>query len=173
MFQCSINSLCQGISISVFVCFAASAIAGNLVNPQGTIILTVTGNIEHTNTPGKAEFDRSMLEGLGTEDLRTSTSWTDGQPLFSGVPLQRIMDAVGAHGSMLTAHALNDYIIDIPVSDFLKYPVLAALKMDGQYLTVRNKGPIWIVYPRDDFPELQNPFVDQKWIWQLYRLDVK
>ena len=173
LFRRSIGLLCKGVLMFSLCCFAALAIAGKLPNPQGRIILTVTGNIENTNAPGKAEFDRSMLESLGTEVLRTSTSWTDGQSVFSGVPVQRLLDAVGAQGIMVTAHALNDYTIDIPVSDFSHYKVLAALKMDGQYLKVRNKGPIWIVYPRDDFPELKNPYEDRKWIWQLYSLEVK
>lgn len=173
MFKRSIGLLCEGVLMVALVCFATVTFADTLAKPEGRIILTVTGNIEHTNGPGTAQFDRSMLESLGTEDLRTSTSWTEGRPVFSGVPMQRIMDAVGAHGTILSARALNDYTIDIPVSDFSKYRVLAALKMDGQYLKIRNGGPIWIVYPRDDFPELQNPYADQKWIWQLVSLEVK
>ena len=40
-------------------------------------------------------------------------------------------------------------------------------------LTARDKGPIWIVYPRDDIPELRNPRMDANWIWQLAKIEVK
>ena len=137
-----------------------------LAQPNGRVLLTVTGAIELTNAQGKAEFDRNMLLRLGTAKLRTSTSWTDGAPVFEGVPASDVLRAVGAHGTVVTATALDDYSIEIPVTDFARYRVLFALSMNGVELTARNRGPIWVVYPRDDFPELRNPTADARWIWQ-------
>lgn len=144
-----------------------------LAPPSGRVLLTVTGAIEFTNAPGKAEFDRDMLRRLKTSTLRTSTSWTDGTPVFEGVLAAELLRAVGAKGTVVTATALNDYSIEIPVTDFEKYDVLFALSMNGVELTARDKGPIWVVYPRDDHPELRNPKVDAKWIWQLATIDIK
>ena len=56
--------------------------------------------------------------------------------------------------------------------DFERYPVLFALRMNGQDLST-DRGPIWIVYPRDDFPELKNETADTRWIWQLSKLTVE
>ncbi len=144
-----------------------------MAQPNGRVLLTVTGAIELTNTQGKAEFDRDMLRRLGTAKLRTSTSWTDGTTVFEGVLASDVLSAVGARGTVATATALNDYSIEIPVADFERYGVLFALSMNGVELTVRDKGPIWVVYPRDDHPELRNPKVDAKWIWQLANIDIK
>jgi len=47
------------------------------------------------------------------------------------------------------------------------------MTMDGEPLSVRDKGPIWIVYPRDEFPELATPEVNSRWIWQLVTLDLQ
>lgn len=143
-----------------------------LSRPTGGVILTVTGDIGRTNAEGRAEFDRTMLKAIGTTELTTSTSWTDGRSVFEGVLARDVLRAVGAQGDTVTATALNDYSIEIPVSDFQKYRVLFALSMDGAELTVRDKGPIWIVYPRDDHPELRNQNVDSKWIWQLAKIDI-
>ncbi|HXV24955.1 MAG TPA: molybdopterin-dependent oxidoreductase [Alphaproteobacteria bacterium] len=147
--------------------------AQSLPQPHGEIILTVTGNIEHKNSEAGAIFDRAMLEALGTQKLRTSSDWTDGTVEFEGVPARAVMAAVGARGTTLIASALNDYQVEIPISDFENYPVLFALKMDGHELTVRDRGPIWIVYPRDDFPELRNEKVNSRWVWQLSGLTVE
>jgi hypothetical protein len=44
--------------------------------------------------------------------------------------------------------------------------------MNGQELA-RDRAPIWIVYPRDDFPELQDEKVNTRWVWQLSSLTVE
>jgi hypothetical protein len=157
------------------VCFVAvgPAWGEELPQPKGDVILAVGGLIENRNSPEGALFDRAMLEALGTEKLRTSSPWTEGVVEFEGVPARTVMRAVGAAGKRVLASALNDYEIDIPLQDFEDYPVLFALKMNGQDLTVPDRGPIWIVYPRDDYPELRNESVNARWVWQLSGLTVK
>ena len=59
-----------------------------------------------------------------------------------------------AEGTAVHATALNDYAVTIPIDELRRYPVLLALKMNGQYLKIMDKGPIWIVYPRDQYREL-------------------
>ncbi len=145
----------------------------DLQKPIGPVLLTISGAIKNTNVEGKAMFDRDMLLSLGTHKLRTSTSWTDGVQEFEGVLASDIMDAVGAHGTIITATALNDYVVEIPIADFKKYGVVFALKMNGKTLTRRDKGPIWPVYPRDDFPELRDRAADKKWIYLLYKMEIR
>ncbi len=144
-----------------------------LAKPSGRVILTISGAIDHTNADGHAEFDRKMLEQLGTTAFATSTTWTDGTPEFEGVLARDILKAVGAHGTTALAVALNDYSFEIPISDFEDYPVLFALRMNGVELTARDKGPIWIVYPRDQHRELRNQMTESNWVWQLARIDVR
>lgn len=141
--------------------------------PTGRVLLTISGEIENTNVGDTAKFDRDMLLKLGTHTLRTTTFWTDGVREFEGVLASDIVKAVGARGTTITATALNDYVVEIPISDFEKYGVIFALKMDGKTLTPRDKGPIWPIYPRDDFPELQNRAADKKWIYLLYKMHIR
>jgi hypothetical protein len=135
--------------------------------------LTVSGNIERPTDGAAATFNRAALRRLGTVTLRTSTIWTDGRPEFEGVLARDVLEAVGARGETVTAGALNDYVADIPIEDFYRYDVLLALEQDGVELTLRDRGPIWIVYPRDQHPELQDPLHDQKMVWQLEELQVR
>ena len=141
--------------------------------PQGPVLLTISGAITNTNGEGVAKLDREMLLSLGLHELKTTTSWTDGVKTFRGVLASDVMEYVGVYGTKVTATALNDYVVEIPVSDFEKYGVVFALWMDGEQLTRRNKGPIWPVYPRDDFPELMNRSSDKKWIWQLVTMEIR
>ena len=93
--------------------------------------------------------------------------------MFEGVRIRDLLQAVGADGATITPVALNDYKLDIPREDFDKYPVILAYRMDGEELRVRDKGPLWIVYPRDDFPELDNRLIRSRWVWQVKELMVR
>ncbi|MDH3537939.1 MAG: oxidoreductase, partial [Gammaproteobacteria bacterium] len=67
----------------------------------------------------------------------------------------------------------NDYQVSIPISDLRNYPVLFALKQNGSYMRVRGKGPIWIIYPRETYPELDTDQITDRWVWQLSKIVIK
>ncbi len=159
--------------VTLVACFVVPAgHAEGLPRPSGPVVLTVTGAIDVTNAPGRAEFDREMLEGLGTIELRTSTYWTAGTPVFSGVLGRTLLRAVGARGTRAECRALNDYVVTIPLADFEQYDVVLALKMNGRYMRIRDKGPIWVVYPWDGHSELDDEQTKQKAIWQLVTMRI-
>jgi hypothetical protein len=83
------------------------------------------------------------------------------------------MEAVGARGSEVEVRALNDYKEVIPLDDFDKYDVLLAMRMNGRLMKVRDKGPIWIVYPWSEHPELDDFATREKSVWQLNVLHVR
>lgn len=141
--------------------------------PEGEVVLTVAGEISRTNRQGIAVFDEAMLEALPQTVLDTTTVVTDGVRHFEGFLMRDLLALVGAEGETVTATALNDYIIDIPMEDFERFDVLVATHMDGERLQPSDKGPLWIVYPRDHHQELQDIRYDYRWVWQLIRLDVQ
>lgn len=138
-----------------------------------TPILTVRGKIGASGGPEIVTFDRQGLAGFRQHSIRTKTVWTDGVHTFRGVLLCDLLDAVDAYGDTVEARALNDYFVEIPIEDCRRYPVLLATEQDGERLTVRSRGPIWIIYPRDDFDELHNSLMDARWVWQLQELIVR
>lgn len=105
--------------------------------------------------------------------METTTVVTDGVKRFDGFLMRDLLAYVGADGGTVTAIALNDYVIDIPMEDFSRFDVLVATSMDGTRLLPSDKGPLWIVYPRDDHQELQDIRYDYRWVWQLIELDVR
>ncbi len=141
-------------------------------DPAGKPILTVTGKIKLPNHDGPAVFDRAALEGLGMTGFETSTPWYNVPVRFDGVLMSRLLDAIGAYGDRLTAYALNDYQTDIPVEDVRRFGAILALKRDGQYMPVRDKGPLFIVYPYDSDPELKSQRYYTRSAWQVNRLNI-
>lgn len=141
--------------------------------PEGEIILEVHGKISRTNQEHAAVFDLSMLMELPVAELTTTTAVTDGTQSFRGFLMRDLLSYLGATGTTITATALNDYSYDFSIDEFDQYNILAAYQMDGQLLEQRDKGPLWIVYPRDQNLELQDIRYDSRWVWQLKRLDIK
>lgn len=160
--------------VAAALAFLPQATAGEgLTQPEGPVILTFSGNITKTNKGDEAEFDLDMLHALGTQTMSVTTSWTDGTQEFSGVAMRDLMEAVGAKGKTVEAVALNDYTYTIEIEDFSLYPVILATKLNGKILKVRDKGPLWIVYPLDRFTETEKTTIERRMVWQLRQLIVK
>ncbi|HEX6956924.1 MAG TPA: molybdopterin-dependent oxidoreductase [Ferrovibrio sp.] len=156
----------------------AAGPAEALPQPTGEVLLTVGGAIGRGNAQDAgghriAAFDRAMLERLGLHRVETATPWHSGKVRFEGTLLRDVLTAVQADGTSLHAVALNDYVIDIPVSDAERYDVILALKANGDWLTLRSKGPVFVVYPYDSDPALRRDVIYYRSIWQLRRIDIR
>lgn len=147
-----------------------SALADTLQTPDGEVLLTVTGTIGAANDGESALFDMAMLKDLPVTKFETTTIWTEGVREFSGVSLIDFLEAVDAEGETIRAVALNDYAVDIPVSDAREGGPIIAYEIDGSPMSVREKGPLWIVYPYDANAEYRTETIYSRSIWQLDRL---
>jgi len=87
--------------------------------------------------------------------------------------LRDVLKAAGAQGRQLMAFALNDYKTSIPVEDAHRYDVIVARLLNGQSMSVREKGPLFIIYPFDDLPELRTETHYGRSAWQLKTLQVE
>lgn len=160
------------ISGAAAVAACRPARAQGLGQPTGKPILTVSGAITVHNKGDTAVFDRVMLEALGLSSFRTRTPWYNGPELFQGVLMQKLMQTVGATGESVIASALNDYTTTIPISDFSRYGVLLAMKRNGKDMPISDKGPLFIVYPYDTSPALQNQTYYSRSAWQVEAIKV-
>jgi len=168
-----LSSALAWLTIAGFLCLSQAIAQERLPQPKGRVILTISGDITKTNNGDKAEFDLDMLHAYGTRAVSVTTSWTDGTLEFSGVLMRQLMAAVGARGKTVEAIALNDYTYTIEIEDFSLYPVIIATKQNGKPLKIRDKGPLWIVYPLDRFSEEEKNLIERRMVWQLRRLIVQ
>lgn len=151
------------------------ATAEDLPSPTGEIILDVTGLIGTTNgpdnDPDKASFDLAMLQAMDPVEITTSTIWTEGVHSFTGVPLNRLVEVLGVTGGVLKMTAINDYMVEVPVSDAVEGGPVLAYAMDGEPMSVRDKGPVWLIYPFDGNSLYQSEVYYSRSIWQLNRIE--
>lgn len=136
----------------------------------GETVLTVTGA---SNPDKQLAFTMEELEALPQVTFDTTTVWTDGVQHFSGPALKTVLDQAGFEGETIKARALNDYVIDIPVSSLKDTAPIIATRIQGAPFPRREKGPLWIVYPFDSAPEFQTEMVYGRSIWQLNRIEVQ
>ncbi|HRE20481.1 MAG TPA: oxidoreductase [Rhabdaerophilum sp.] len=128
------------------------------------VILRIEGILREGHAK---EFTRSHLEALGLTTIRTTTPWHDGVQQFEGIRLDVLMKTVGAEGKTAHIVALNKYRTEIPVSDFARFGPILALKRNGQYMEVRDKGPLFVIYPFDNLPELKSELYYSRSAWQV------
>jgi hypothetical protein len=154
---------------------AAPAFSGPaaLPAPQGAPILIVTGAITRTNADGGAAFDAVQIAALPMKSITTATPWYDTPRTFEGPLLRDVLLAVGASGRTLHVEALNDYAADLPFADVLTYDVVIADRIDGQPIPVRERGPLFIMYPFDQAPQLKSEEYYQRAVWQVKSIAVR
>jgi len=152
--------------------FAGEASAANADSstPATKPILTITGKIAPPGGAATLQFDRAAFEALGMVTIETKTPWYPAAVKFEGVPLEKLMSIAGATGSTVQAVALNDYSSEIPISDFAKYHPILAIKRNGEYMPVTDKGPLFVIYPFDSNPELQTRQFYARAVWQVSKL---
>ncbi|MAZ82647.1 MAG: oxidoreductase [Rhizobiales bacterium] len=133
------------------------------------VVLSLDGAV----AGGHVDMTVDEIEALGVEKIETTTPWHDGKVVFEGVPLQRLLEKVGATGTELDIVALNDYRTRVPVEDAAKFGVILASRKEGQPMPVSDKGPLFVIYPFDKYPELRNEVYYSRSAWQVRSITVE
>lgn len=157
-----IRRLCAAASLSVL--FAAHAHANS---PAGPIILTVIDS-----NGAEVALDLEMMDELEQVTTVTETPWFDGVQEFSGPRISDLMAHLEVSGSELSFIAVNDYAASMPWTDIEDYPVILATRHEGKTMSVRDKGPLFVIYPFDAHPELRNEVVFSRSVWQVKAVKV-
>ena len=117
-------------------------------------------------------LSHAQLEEMEQIEFSTSSIWTDDINQYSGVSLEKLLERVGAKGTVLRMIALNDYSIEMPVEDLEEDAPIVATRMNGETMSVRDKGPYWVIFPFDASPQYRTETHYARSVWQLQRLEV-
>jgi len=145
------------VALAVALSFGSIA---NAVSDDSILTLALAGG-------ANAELSLADLDALPQSQFSTSTIWTKGTVLFQGVLLGDLLAAYDLNPASVEAIALNDYAITLPVAEVVADGALLATRMDGVEMTIREKGPVWIVFPFDSDPAMRSEVVYSRSIWQL------
>lgn len=166
-----IHKFAAAFGVAYLLILAAPCCSAGLA-PGCEAVLEIRGKIGISNNGNTVWLDMQQLDRLSQHSLRMETPWTDGVVTFEGPLLRDVLSLVGSKGRWVTAIALNDSEMEIPVSDAHDYPVIVATSMNGNKMKVRNRGPLWIMYPFGEYKKLRSESYYMRAIWQLRTLIV-
>lgn len=154
-----------------------SAFASAALHPacaQG-LSLEVCGNLSRYTDAGARVYHLTKRElwMLPQYTVITATSWTP-RSAFVGPHVEDILRFVGARGTEVEFHSLNNYSHTIPIAEVARYGVILAHSRNGRRLSDSDFGPLFVVYPRDQYPkELGTPMSEAKYVWQVTGMCVR
>ncbi|WP_322042447.1 molybdopterin-dependent oxidoreductase [Paraburkholderia sp. J67] len=141
----------------------------------GGLSLDINGEVHVTNNSAHTayHFSEAQLLKLPAHSISTATTWTP-RSTFTGPLLTDVLKTVGAYGSQIEIHTIDDYTCVVPVSDAARYGAVLAYEMNGKRLKVSDFGPLFLIYPRDQYPlELDGAAGDSKFAWQIVSMTIK
>lgn len=148
----------------------------SIAAPADDVILTISGAISITNTPEKTlQLDMPTLEKMGLVKYAINDPWLNAKNTYTGVLLSDLLKVIGAAPQATQLHfvALDDYQVDIFISDIQKWPVLLATQTNGAYMDIANNGPTRIIFPFDQYKEIDVVLYKDLSIWNVATIEVK
>ncbi|APE45905.1 hypothetical protein BOO69_20295 (plasmid) [Sulfitobacter alexandrii] len=127
-----------------------------------------------TNSDVTTTYTLEELLEMPQTTVVTRNDYVDGPTTFRGPSLRSILTETEIpRDATLHMVALNDFMAELPAEDAFAYDVILAVLRDGEKMSVRDKGPIWVIYPMDDDPELTDDLYNGRLIWQLKSISAK
>jgi len=138
----------------------------------GPKVLSVSGRFAPDRT-SPITLDLAQLDAMPQVECTVNDREAEGRDVtFRGVLVADLLADIGAQPeTTLHTAALNDYTVDLPISDIRDLPVLLATRLDGQPMSVAHYGPLRVIYPTTGY-NLDPTVYDPRKIWQLSTVDV-
>ncbi|GGJ87945.1 hypothetical protein GCM10008939_34990 [Deinococcus aquiradiocola] len=118
---------------------------------------------EITGPSGTQRFTMAQLRAM------PAVRYTATQPQlkrtfeYTGVPLRDLADRAGLNGQDLRIIADDDFASTVPKGMYMPYPTMLAYEEDGHEISTAHKGPLMVVLPNGDHPELKQIYA--QWVW--------
>jgi hypothetical protein len=132
--------------------------------PAGKPVLTLKGAVSKINGSALA-LDLATIEEMPTVTATVDEPFLDEKVTFSGVLLEDFMEIVGANprSEKIAMSALDDYQVELPLSDLNPARVLIATRQEDDRIKIREGGPTRIVFLDQD----RLGSNADMWIWSL------
>lgn len=144
-----------------------------LLAPSITAAHASSLKITDSNGSPLAVLDRDTIEATGMQSIKTVTPWTNGVVHFEGSPIQDVLAQSGITGRNVTALAFDDYAVSISAETIAEYAPIIATRLNGEFLTLDDKGPFWIIFDFDDIPEERSTELWSQAVWHLIEFEVE
>lgn len=152
--------------------WAGTALASSLPAPKSPVALVIKGDMQNTNIEGEAHFDMEMLMALPRTEFTTTTPWDEGPQTFAGVRVSDLLTHIGSPTLDFKAIGVDDYKFDVTGIAFDEFPIIIAYEHNGETISVRKLGPLRLIFPLSDYPELATQINESSAVWQLVEMQL-
>ncbi|WDD93112.1 hypothetical protein Bsp3421_003165 [Burkholderia sp. FERM BP-3421] len=142
----------------------------------GPLTLEIGGNLGHPRRSAQSRLPlrRSRAARAARRAHRDLDQLDAAAHLARAPPRGRARARAGAHGSAIKVYAYDDYREEIPMALITRYHPILAYSGDGKRLALSDFGPLFIVFPRDQYPgELSGVTSQRRFVFHVRRIDVK
>ena len=126
---------------------------------------TATGNTETLNW--------SQLQDLATVNINTidGNNIVNPQKIFqfTGISVSSLIQSLGIPNYIteITFVCYDAYKVTVRVEDLLKYPIILAVAKDGQPIPREQGGPIYLIFPYTQYPEIRKNYDEGMWAFYV------
>jgi hypothetical protein len=177
-------------AVIMFTAVSSQASADGKKAPAGAVLLTIAGDIAHSNRGamrGKRDgflnfheirfdkafaFDRTMLDGMKQGSVTAQPPQFSAPVTFAGPYLRDVLAKAGAAGGVsIEAKALDGFVSELSAEDIASKDWILATRQDGKPFALGGLGPIWLLHKPSavKVPEEE----EQTWPWALFYIEVK
>ena len=123
-----------------------------------------------------ALLSQSDLDSLTQQSIETVSPYFNGQIRFSGPELEAVLQHAAvsnvSDSRPITLRALNHYSVKTTTGALIETGAIVATRKSGSRLSLRDRGPFWIILPLSDRPELDNENYHRLLVWQLSHIEI-
>lgn len=99
--------------------------------------------------------------------------WEKRTETYKGVLLTDFIHAFGRPGiRSLVLKAIDDYEATFTQADWENFRIILVTQVNGHYISVREKGPMRVVFPDYDTREKAYELNLPKWLWMINRIEL-
>ncbi len=130
--------------------------------------LTIQGQVQK-----RSVWKLSELQKLSKQEIKTTnphnTENREAIQTLQGIAVSQLLEksAVDPDVKEVTFLSSNNYRVTVSLEDLQKYPILLAWARDGKPLTRSEGGPLYLVFPYSNYPELPDKYSDAFWAFYV------
>jgi hypothetical protein len=152
-------------AMMAIVMLPALALAGGDAYPVDRPALVL-----HLSDNQTVQLTLQDLAKLPKRSLTVQDSPDSAPIVWTGVDADALFNSLNVQlppFKRLRLEALNLYSALLPRSDIEQFHPIIAYSRDGQSVPVHESGPLFWIYPFDDYPELRTQIYYSRAVWQL------
>ncbi|YAF95096.1 MAG: molybdopterin-dependent oxidoreductase [Nodularia sp. CChRGM 3473] len=153
----------------------AEIMANNATKMQQQWNLVIQGE---TATGQSVDLNWQQIQALATNHVRTPDPLYVLNPNeifdFRGVLVSTLLKQFGAASGIkdITFVSLNSYFVTLSLQDLLAYPITLAIAKNGQPIPRDQGGPIYLVLPYTQYPQLKQKYNESTWAFYVSHMVV-